>query len=613
MTEVKENPEMETGSISVHTDNIFPIIKKSLYSDHEIFLRELVSNAVDASQKLKFLATSGKYTDEVGDLKIKVELNAEAKTITISDSGIGLSADEVRKYINQVAFSGAEEFVKKFKSAGDRHDIIGQFGLGFYSAFMVADSVEIESRSYKKNTGAVHWTCDGSTKYTLDKSERKERGTTITLHIAEDSAEFLEKGRIEGILKKYCRFLPIEIEFDGVVINNPNPIWKKSPTELTDEDYIAFHKELYPYSEEPLFWIHLNVDYPFNLTGILYFPRLKNEIEVRKDRIHLYSRQVFITDQVENIVPEFLMLLQGVIDSPDIPLNVSRSYLQSDANVKKISTYITKKVGDKLSELYKESPDTFKSKWPQMEVFVKYGMLSDEKFYDKAADFCLVKNLEESFYTLEEYRELIKDKQTDKDGNLVVLYTNDALHQDAFINSVKRRNWDVLLQNGPLDSHWIGLMERKMEKTQWKRVDADAPEKLIAREEKQASVLTEDQEKAIVEVFKSVTPDPTMTVTSEALGPDEQPVVITRPEFFRRMKDMAASSSQAGNPSMPDYLNLVINSSHPLNLQVLNEKSEEGKKALAQQVYDIALLSQSLLRGAALTAFVQRTLDGLVK
>lgn len=609
MAEVKENSTVESGSISVHTENIFPIIKKSLYSDHEIFLRELVSNAVDASQKIKYLAGVGKFTGELGEVKVKVSLDEEAKTITISDAGIGMSAEEVRKYINQVAFSGAEEFVKKFASGNDRESIIGQFGLGFYSAFMVADKVEIASRSHDEAEAPVLWTCDGSTRYTLETGSRETRGTDVTLHVSEDSAEFLNKARLESILKKYCRFLPVEIEFDGNIINKTEPIWKKAPSELKDEDYLNFHKELYPYTEEPLFWIHLNVDYPFNLTGILYFPRLKNDLEVRKDRIHLYSRQVFITDQVESIVPDFLMLLQGMIDSPDIPLNVSRSYLQGDASVKKISTYITKKVADKLTELYKESRETFNEKWPQMEVFVKYGMLTDDKFYDKAADFCLLRNLDEQFSTVEEYKEKIREKQTDKDGNLVFLYTNDAVHQDAFISSVKRRGWDVLLLNGPLDSHWIGLMERKLEKTQWKRVDAEAPEKLIAREEKQASILTEEQDKAIVEIFKGVTHDPSMTVVAEPLGPDELPVVVTRPEFFRRMKDMSATSNQTINNSMPDYLNLVINTSHSLHQKLMAVESEDGKKEMAQQLLDIALLAQGLLKGSELTAFVNRTLQ----
>lgn len=614
MAEVKENPQnVETGNISVHTENIFPIIKKSLYSDHEIFLRELVANAVDATKKIRHLASIGKYKDEIDDAKIVIEINKEAKTLTIKDNGIGMSADEVKKYINQVAFSGAEEFVKKFKEVKDTKEIIGQFGLGFYSAFMVAESVELISRSYKKNTGGVRWTCDGSTSYTLEKYDRKDRGTDIILHIAEDSEEFLEEARISHILNKYCRFLPVTIEFNGEVINNTDPIWNKPPADLKDEDYIAFFKELYPTAPDPLFWIHLNVDYPFELTGILYFPQLKNELEMRRDRIQLYSRQVFITDSVENIVPEYLTLLQGVIDSPDIPLNVSRSYLQTDSNVRKISNYISKKVADKLKELFNEDREKYEAKWKDIEVFVKFGMISDEKFYDKMADYALLKNTEGNFSTFEEYKEKIKDNQTDKEEKLVVLYASDTESQHAYIDTATKKGYDVLEMGAMIDSHFIGHLERKMEKSDWKRVDADAIDKLIAKDEANVSVLSEEDERKIEEVFRGILPEPVWTVRAEAMGQDEFPVVITRPEYMRRMKDMAATGGGFGFGDMPDSLNVLINSSHSLAERVMNYKKEDAQKRFAKQMLDLALLSQGLLTGKAMTEFIRRSVDILEK
>jgi molecular chaperone HtpG len=602
------DPQIETGSISVHTENIFPIIKKSLYSDHEIFVRELVSNAVDASQKIKHLADIGQYKDELGELKVTIELDADKKTITVKDNGLGMSADEVRKYINQVAFSGAEEFVKKFKDLKDKRDtIIGQFGLGFYSAFMVASQVEIVTRSYKKNQGAVHWTCDGSTTYTLDKSDRKDRGTDIILHIAEDSEEFLDKARIKTILNKYCKFLPIQVEFDGEIINKSEPLWKKKPADIKDEEYLEFFNVLYPYAEEPLFWIHLNVDYPFELTGILYFPKLRNEGELKRDRIHLYSRQVFITDNVENIVPDYLGLLQGVIDSPDIPLNVSRSYLQTDANVRKISTYISKKVADKLKEIFNEDREKFVEKWKDIEVFAKYGMLSDDKFYDKAEEFALLKNVEGEHFTLKEYKEKITANQTDKDGNLVYVYASDVDHQDSFIQSARKKGYDVLHMSTLIDAHFIGFIERKMEKSTWKRVDSESIDKLIAKDTQETSLLNEEQEKEIVELYKKVAGELAMTVRAQALGAEEMPVVLVKPEFMRRMREQALLGGMGRD--FKDMVEIVINSSHELASHLMTEGNVEAREGMATQLLDLARLSQGMLSGKELTEFIARSVS----
>jgi len=606
MAEVKDKAEeIEQGNISVHTENIFPIIKKSLYSDHEIFLRELVSNSVDATKKIHHLASIGKYKDEIGDSKIVVAIDKEAKTLTIKDRGIGLSADEVRKYINQVAFSGAEEFVKKFKDIKNREEIIGQFGLGFYSAFMVADKVEIISRSYKKNQGGVRWVCDGSTSYTLEKYKRTERGTDIILHIAEDSEEFLESARIKGILDKYCKFLPFEIEFEDKVVNSTHPLWKKPQAEITDEEYLAFFKELYPFSEEPLFWIHLNVDYPFDLTGILYFPKLRNDMETKKDKIHLYSRQVFITDNLQDIVPDYLGLLQGVIDSPNIPLNVSRSYLQTDGNVRKISNYISKKVAEKLKELFKEDREKFAEKWPDIEVFVKYGMISDEKFYGRVEDACLLRNVNDEFFTFEEYKAKVQENQTDKDENLVYLYAADKDQQDSFIRTATKKGYDVLLMNSLIDAHFIATLERKLEKTSWKRVDSDTVDKLIAKDEAEVSTLSEDQEKEIIEVYQGLAGEGN-TVRAEALGHEAMPVVIVRPEFFRRMREQAMLSGMGND--FGDQINVIVNTSHPLAEGLLGQEGD-NRAAMASQLMDLAKLSQGMLTGSALTNFVERSVE----
>lgn len=601
---------MQTGKINVQTENIFPIIKKFLYSDHEIFLRELVSNAVDATQKLKTLSSLGEIKEELGDLTIEVLVNKEAKTITIKDKGIGMTAEEVEKYINQIAFSGAEEFVKKYKDKAEANAMIGHFGLGFYSAFMVASQVEVITKSYKK-AKAVKWECDGSPEYKLEDTKRKERGTDIILHIAEDSTEFLEKERIETLLKKYCKFLPVEIKFDDKIINNTKPAWTKKPSELTNDDYKNFYQELYPFSEEPLFHIHLNVDYPFNLTGILYFPKLKKSFEIQKDKIQLYCNQVFVTDSVENIVPDFLTLLRGVIDSPDIPLNVSRSYLQSDANVKKISAHITKKVADKLEELFKKDRADFEAKWEDIKIFIQYGMLSDDKFYEKAQKFSLFKNAEGKFFTLEEYAQYVKTAQTDKDNKLVYLYTTNEEEQHAFIETAKERAYDVLVMNSPIDAHFINFLEQKLTDTTFVRVDSDTVDKLIKKEEAQPSKLTEEQQKTLQPIFESSVPKEKFTVIFESLSEKDSPVLITKPEFMRRMKDMSAlgGGGMSFMGTMPEMHNLVVNSNHPLISKILLEPNADTQKNLVKQTTDLALLSQNLLKGEELTKFIKRSLE----
>ena len=623
----------EKGTISIHTENIFPIIKKFLYSDHEIFLRELVSNAVDATQKIKRLALSGNYTGELGDLRVEVAFDEEKKTITVSDNGIGMTADEIKKYINQIAFSGAEEFVEKFKEAKDANEIIGRFGLGFYSAFMVADNVEIQTLSYQEGAEPAHWECDGSTEFVINEGNLAERGTEITLHINKDGEEFLSKHRIQEILDKYCKFLPVPIKFgtntqeeeDGVdeegktkyksvevdnIINETHPIWTKAPADLKDEDYLEFYKQLYPFSEDPLFWIHLNVDYPFNLTGVLYFPKLKNDFELQRNKIKLFSRQVFITDEVKDIVPEFLMLLHGVIDSPDIPLNVSRSFLQADSNVKKINSYITKKVADKLAELFKNDRKGFEEKWGDIGLFVKYGMISEDKFYDKAKEYVLLSNTKKENFTLNEYKEKVAPEQTDKDGNLVYIYTNDPAKQDAFIQSANKKGYDILLMNSPIDNHFIGHIEHKLEKTSFKRVDADVADKLIKKDDAPAHVLTEDQATKVKAIFDKAINKPAYKVELESLNPEELPVTVTMDEFMRRMKEMAAMGggmSFYGN--MPDNYKVIVNANHKLISRIVNEEDEAVQAQLSKQAFDLALLSQGLLTGADLTEFVNRSVS----
>lgn len=624
----------EKGTISIHTENIFPIIKKFLYSDHEIFLRELVSNAVDATQKIKRLATLGQYTGDLGDITVEVSFDEKKKTITISDKGLGMTAEEIKKYINQIAFSGATEFVEKFKDSKDANEIIGKFGLGFYSAFMVAKNVEIHSLSYQEGSEPAIWTCDGSTEFEIKKGKKKTRGTDIILHVNEDSIEFLDKWKLQGILDKYCKFLPIPIKFgtksesveDGVddkgekkwksvevdnILNTTAPIWTKSPSDLQDEDYLAFYKSLYPMGEDPLFWIHLNVDYPFNLTGVLYFPKVKNDFELQRNKIKLFSRQVFITDEVKDIVPEFLMLLHGVIDSPDIPLNVSRSFLQADGNVKKINNYITKKVADKLSELYKKDRKAYEEKWNDIGLFVKYGMISEEKFYEKGKEFTLLKNTKEEYYTLDEYREKVLVAQTDKNEQLIYLYSTDLKKQDSFIDSALKKDYDVLVLDSPIDNHFIQHIESKLEKTQLKRVDSDVVEKLIQKDSTYANLLTEDQSKSVKELFEKAIANKTYTVDIEGLSPEEMPVTITMEEWMRRMKEMAQTG---GGPmsfygSLPDSYKVAINGNHPLVDKILKAENEESQVKLAKQAFDLALLSQGLLTGKDLTAFVKRSVE----
>lgn len=623
---------MSTGKINVQTENIFPIIKKFLYSDHEIFLRELVSNAVDATQKFKTLTAIGEAKGDLGDIKVEVIINKEAKTLTIRDKGIGMTGEEIEKYITQIAFSGAEEFVNKYKDkTPEANAIIGHFGLGFYSGFMVAKKIEIFSLSFKEGAKAVRWECDGSPEYTLEETDKKSRGTDIVLHIAEDSEEFLEQQRIDHLLHKYCKFLPVEIKFGTKkvspaqdsdsetvaeveidnVINNPSPAWTKKPADLNDEDYKAFYRELYPMNfEDPLFHIHLNVDYPFNLTGILYFPRIKKSFEIQKDKIQLYSNQVFVTDSVENIVPDFLGLLQGVIDSPDIPLNVSRSYLQSDANVKKISAHITKKVADKLEELFKKDRADFESKWEDIKIFVQYGMLSEEKFYEKAQKFALLKSVDGTYAILEEYAEKVKLAQTDKDKKVVYLYTTNVDEQHSFIETAKERGYDVIVFDSPIDSHYINQLEQKLGNTSFVRVDADVIDKIIKKDEEQPSKLSEEDQKALKPIVEETVPKERFTVVFESLSEKDAPMLITKPEFMRRMKDMSAmGGGMAFYGSMPEMHNLVVNSNHPLISKILNEKNLDKKKQLTKQTADLAMLSQGLLKGEELTKFIKRSVD----
>ena len=625
----------EKGTISINTENIFPIIKKFLYSDHEIFLRELISNAIDATQKLKRLSSLGQYNQELGELTIQVKVNKKKKTITISDAGLGMTADEVKKYINQVAFSGATEFMEKFKEAKDANEIIGRFGLGFYSAFMVAEKVEIQTLSYQEGATAAKWTCDGSTSFEISEGKRSERGTDVILYINEESEEFLEDHRIQQILDRYAKFLPIPIQFgtksqsveDGEdnegkkkykqidvpnIINTTQPIWTKAPSELKDEDYISFYRELYPLTEEPLFWIHLNVDYPFNLTGVLYFPKLKNDYEIQKNKIKLFSRQVFITDEVKDIVPEFLLLLHGVIDSPDIPLNVSRSFLQSDSNVKKINNYISRKVAEKLMELFNKDRKAYENKWNDIGIFVKYGALSDEKFYEKAKDFLLLTNTNKEHYTLEEYKTKVKDFQTDKNGQLVWLYTADAEQQHTFIQSAQQKEYDVLLMNTPIDNHFMQHLEMKLEKTTFKRVDADIIQKLIEKEDAEKHSLTEEQTNQLKSIFEKAFNNTNMKVEVESLSAESLPVTITMEEWMRRMKEM---SKMGGGPmsfygSMPDSYKVAINANHKLIGKILSA-DETTQQTLAKQACDLALLSQGMLKGADLTAFVERSVEVL--
>ena len=588
---------MQKGNIGVTTENIFPVIKKFLYSDHEIFLREMVSNAVDATQKMKTLAEKGEFKGELGDLTVRIAVDKEAKTITISDRGIGMTEEEIDKYINQIAFSGVNDFLEKYKD--NANNIIGHFGLGFYSSFMVSDRVEIITRSYREGAKAVKWSCDGSPSYEIDDAEKADRGSDIVLHVSEDCSEYLEKATIEGLLNKYCKFMAVPVAFgkktewkDGKyvdteednIINKVEPLWTKTPSTLKEEDYKSFYRTLYPMHDEPMFWIHLNVDYPFNLTGILYFPRIKSNIDLQRNKIQLYCNQVFVTDQVEGIVPEFLTLLHGVIDSPDIPLNVSRSYLQSDRDVKKISTYITKKVSDRLQSLFKEDRKSFEEKWDDLKLFINYGMLSDESFYDRAKDFALFKDVDGKYFTYDEYRTLIKDQQTDKDDHLVYLYATDAEEQYSYIEAAKAKGYSVLLFDGQLDTPTVSMFEQKFEKSHFKRVDADIIERLIPQKDEKKETLASEQRDNLSEVFKSQLPKldkAEFYVDVEAMGEQQQPVVITQSEYMRRMKDMSRYQQGMGfYAQMPDSYSLVLNSDHPLVKRVLADCEANTGEAL---------------------------------
>jgi len=619
---------MQTGQISVQTENIFPIIKKFLYSDQEIFLRELISNAMDASNKLKTLASRGEFKGELGDMTIDIILDEKAKTLTIKDRGIGMTEAEVQKYLNQVAFSSAQDFLKKYK---DDANIIGHFGLGFYSAFMVAEKVDVNTKSYKRSK-AVQWSCTGDPEYTLDDLDKKDRGTEIVLHIGDDSKEFLKKARIDELLNKYCRFLPFPIRFgtkteyyyegEGEertqktkevenIINNTSPLWKKKPNKLKEEDYISFYKELYPSSADPLFWIHLDIDYPFNLTGVLYFPKLNNNLEVQKNKIQLYSNQVYVTDDVKEIVPEFLLLLHGVIDSPDIPLNVSRSYLQSDSNVRKITSYITKKVAEKLKKLYKKDDAGFKEKWDDIGVFVKYGMLSEEKFYDKAKDFALVKNTKGEYSVVFEYVEKIKATQTDKDDKTIILYTNDPKSHHTYVKSAEDYGYDVLQLDHVIDNHFIQQLEQKVENVSFKRVDADTVDKLIDKDEAKESVLSDKQVEKVKALFDgAIGEGPMINVEMRPLSPTDLPVTIIIPEFMRRMKDMQAMQGGAANAMFPDTYNVVVNTNHSLIAErLLKIRGPEKKEAFANYLVMLGKLNQNLLKGEEMSDFINKSIE----
>ncbi len=627
---------MKKGQINVQTENIFPIIKKFLYSDHEIFLRELVSNAVDATQKLRVLSSSGEFKGELGDLKVEVILDKDARTLTIRDNGIGMTADEIDKYINQIAFSGAEEFVQQYKGKEGAEQIIGHFGLGFYSAFMVAERVQIQTLSRHEGSQSVQWESNGNPEFTIEEIEKKDRGTDIVLYIAEDSLEFLEESRIRGILDKYCKFLPIPVVFGKETIkqddpsgekdeegnpkkidveqerqiNNTAPAWTKSPSELTDEDYKSFYHELYPMTfEEPLFHIHLNVDYPFNLTGILFFPKIKENVEVQRNKIQLYSNQVFITDSVENIVPDFLTLLHGVIDSPDIPLNVSRSYLQADSNVKKISAHITKKVADKLREMFNKDRKDFESKWNDLKVFVEYGILSEDKFAEKAEKFVLLNSTEGGFYTVEEYKEKVKASQTDKNDKVVILYTNDKDGQYSFVKSAKERGYDVLEMNSPLTPHFISKLEQTYTDISFARVDSDSLDRLIQKEEELPSKLTKEQEEAIKPVFEEAVDKGKFTVQFQSMSEKDAPIIITQPEFIRRMMEQQKLGGAGFMGAFPESYNLVVNSNHPKISSLVEVEDEAVKKNTVKQLADLALLSQGMLKGEALDKFIERSIE----
>lgn len=601
---------MQKGAIRVQTENIFPIIKKFLYSEHDIFVRELVSNAVDATQKLKTLSSLGEAKGELGDLRIDIKIDSENKTLTIEDKGLGMTGEEVDKYLNQVAFSGAEEFLQKYKGQNEAN-IIGHFGLGFYSSFMVSDKVEVLTKSYKENSKSVRWECDGSPEFTLEEIDKKERGTSIVLHLNEESQEFLEPARIQTILEKFCKFLPVPIFFEDKQINNPTPAWTKKPSELTNEDYQQFYKELYPFGETPLFWIHLNVDYPFNLTGILYFPKIKQSYEIQKDKIQLYSNQVFVTDEVKDIVPEFLMLLHGVIDSPDIPLNVSRSYLQGDPNVKKINAHITKKVADKLEEIFNADRKSFEEKWESLGLFVKYGMMTDDKFLDKANKFFIMEDTAGKFHTIEEYKKATEALQKNKEGKQVILYTTNPVQQDPFIQQATAKGYIVVKAETLVDAAFINSVEMKWADTQFTRVDSDIAENLIDKSEGNESVLSKEDAEKLKSLFSAPQEGLNLNVEVKGLNENSSPVTATRPELMRRMKDMASMGGgmSAWYANMPDEVNLTVNGNHPIFKNILSEADAGKQDKLVKNLADLALLSQGLLTGNNLTSFISRSVE----
>ena len=614
---------MKNGKIGVTTENIFPVIKKFLYSDHEIFLRELISNAVDATQKLKTLSSIGEMKGELGDLTIHVAVDKEAKTLTVTDRGVGMTAEEVDKYINQIAFSGAEEFMEKYKN----QSIIGHFGLGFYSSFMVADKVEIFTKSYKKEAKTVHWSCTGTPEFEMEETDAEhDRGTTIVLHLSEDSLEYAESSKVEELLRKYCRFLPVPIAFGKVkewkdgkyvdtdkdnIINNVDPLWTRKPADITEEQYKEFYHELYPLSDEPLFSIHLNIDYPFHLTGILYFPKIHNNFEIQKNKIQLYSNQVYVTDQVEGIVPEYLTLLHGVIDSPDIPLNVSRSYLQSDSNVKKISSYITRKVADRLQELFNTMRADYEAKWDDLKIFIEYGILTDEKFSEKAQEFMLWKNIEGKYFTPAEYLEKVKENQTDKNKTVVFLYVDDPVEKHTFLEAAKAKGYDVLLMDSPLESHFINLLEQKLEKSRFVRVDSDTVEKLIPHDDAIPEKLSKEEKEKLQPIIEGEVDKQKFTVQLESLEESDAPMQVTQSEFMRRYREMAQTSGGGMGfyGELPESYNLVVNINHPLISRVLNETDAEKQKELVHQLTDLALLANGLLKGEALSKFLQRSVQ----
>jgi molecular chaperone HtpG len=602
---------MQKGQIRVHTENIFPIIKKFLYSDHEIFLRELISNSIDATRKLSTFSSAGEVEGELGELRIDVEIDVEKKTLTVRDRGIGMTAEEVDRYINQVAFSSAEEFLEKYKGQPEAN-VIGHFGLGFYSSFMVSDRVEIRTRSFRKGSTGVRWECDGSPEYVLEECDKSDRGTEVVMHLNAESEEFMDADRIETILRKFCRFLPVPIHFRDKQVNNTAPAWVRKPSELTDKDYQDFYKELYPFNETPLFWIHLNVDYPFNLTGILYFPTIKQSYEIQKDKIHLYSNQVFVTDEVKDIVPEFLMLLQGVIDSPDIPLNVSRSYLQGDPNVRKINSHITKKVADKLEEIFGQDRKAFEEKWESLALFVKYGMMTDDKFREKADRFHIMQDaVSGSFHTLDEYRTAAGEVQRNKDGKLVILYTTDPVAQDSYVKAADARGYKVVRLETLIDASFINHMETKWDNVHFTRVDSDIADNLVDVQEQAESVLTKAETETLESLF-DIRPDGMQVkVEVKGLSTDAPPVVATRPEFMRRMKDMASVSGPMGAfyANMPDEVTLTVNGNHPVYRKILVSGDGEMQRKQVRNLADLALLSQGLLKGAGLTEFITRSVD----